>query len=57
MCKTTFKFHSVWHRREAEDTCTGRKEVSCIIIGMEADEVAIENTIQNFTADWENSAY
>lgn len=46
---------TVGHRGEREDTRAGGEEVAGIVVGVEADEVTVENTQQNFTSDWEDA--
>lgn len=50
-----FELNTVRQRRQAEDTSTGRKEVTSIVVRVEADQVALKDTKQNFTADRKNA--
>ena len=45
------KLHPVWHRWKTQDTGTRREEVASVVIGMETDEVAIQDPKQDLTTD------
>jgi hypothetical protein len=51
MSETAIELNSVWHSREAKDTSAGRKEVSSIVVGMEANEVTVQNAVENLAPD------
>jgi hypothetical protein len=50
MCKPTLELDAVGHGRKGEDASTGRKEVTCVVVRVEADEVRVEDTEKNFSA-------
>ncbi len=51
VCKPTLELDAVGHGRKGEDAGAGREEVTCIVIGVEANEVRIEHTEKNFAAN------
>jgi hypothetical protein len=53
--KSSFELDTVGHSRETEDTCAGGEEVTRIVIGVEPDEVAVEDAEQDLLADGEDS--
>lgn len=50
-----FEFHSVWCRGEIEDARTTAEKVSCIVVRMKADEIAVQNTEKDFISNGKNS--
>ena len=51
----SIELNTVGHGGKREDAGAGREEVASIIVGVEADEVAVKNTQQDFTTDWEDT--
>lgn len=51
MCKPTFELDAVRHGWEGEDASTGREEMTCVVISVEANEVRVEHTEENFAAN------
>ena len=49
------ELNPVGHGGKREDTRAGRKEVAGIVVGVEADEVAVKNAQQDFTSDWKDA--
>lgn len=46
---------SVGHRRQAEDPRAGREEVASVVVGVETNEVAVEDTEKDLSSNRENS--
>lgn len=46
---------SVGHRRQAEDPRAGREEVASVVVGVETDEVAVEDTEKDLSSNREDS--
>ena len=51
MNETTAKLDAVGHCLETEDACARGEEMASIVKGVEADEIAAENTEQYFATD------
>ena len=51
----SIELNTVGHSGKREDAGAGREEVASIIVGVEADEVAVKNTQQDFTTNWEDT--
>jgi hypothetical protein len=51
VCQTTLEFNTVRHSRKTKHTGARREEVPGVVIGMEPDQVAVEDTEQDFTAN------
>ena len=51
MCKPTLELDAVGHGRKGEDASAGRKEVTCVVVSVEADKVRVEHTEKNFAAN------
>lgn len=48
---SALEFNSVGHRRCSENACARRQEMASIIVGMETDQVAVEDTEEDFASD------
>jgi hypothetical protein len=51
MRKPTVELDAVGHGGKEEDADTGRKEVTCVVISVEANEVGVEHAEKNFAAN------
>jgi len=49
------ELNTVRHGGKREDACARGEEVAGIIVGVETDEVAVKNTQEDFTTDWEDT--
>lgn len=49
------ELNTVGHGGKREDTGARGEEVAGIIVGVEADEVTVKNTQEDFTTDWEDT--
>lgn len=49
------ELNTVGHGGKREDARAGGEEVAGIIISVETDEVAVKNTQEDFTTDWEDT--
>jgi hypothetical protein len=54
--QASFKFDTIWHGRKTENTCARRKEMASVVIGVKADEIAVEDTQKDLTSNRENSS-
>ena len=54
MCKPALELDAVGHGREGKYASAGRKEVTCVVISVEADEIRIEHTEKNLAAHWQD---
>lgn len=50
VCKPTLELDAVGHGREGKYASAGRKEVTCVVISVEANEVRIEHAEKNLAA-------
>ena len=55
MSVVTFQLDSVGHGRETEDSSTRGEEMTSVVVGMESDEVAVEDTEEDFSSDGKDS--
>ena len=55
MREPTFEFNSIWHCRKAEDACARREEMASVVVGVEPDEVTVENAEKDFSPNWKDS--
>ena len=55
MAVLPIELHTVGHGGKGEDTRAGGEEVAGIVVGVEADEVGVENAQEDFTTDWEDA--
>jgi hypothetical protein len=49
--ESSFEFHSVWHRREIQDSGARGKEVPGIVVGVEAYQITVENSQQDLASN------
>jgi hypothetical protein len=56
VCEAALELDAVGHSRQREDTRARGKEMTRIVVCVEADEVTVEDSEQNFTPHGENAA-
>lgn len=55
MSVVSFQLDSVGHGRETEDSSTRREEMTSVVVGVESDEIAVEDSKEDLSSDGENS--
>jgi hypothetical protein len=56
MRQAALKLNTVGHRRETKHPCAGRKEVTGIVVGVEADKITVEDAEQDLPTNREDTA-
>ena len=53
--KAAFKLDTVGHRLQTENPRTRGKEVAGIIVGVETDEITVQDAEKDLASDWEDT--
>lgn len=53
--QAAFEFHTIRHSGKTEDACARGEEMAGVVIGVEPNEIAVEDTEENFAADGKDS--